>query len=69
MNDASAVTSEPVPGVVDAEPIALETVLAEVSELDGDDLDAHVPAFEKAHTALRAALTRGPNRMAPDGAT
>lgn len=69
MNDASTVASEPVPGVVDAESAALETVLEEVSGLDAGDLDAHLPAFEKAHAALRAALTQGPNRMAPDGAT
>lgn len=69
MNDASAVVSASVPSVVDAEADALEAVLEQVSGLDASDLEAHLPVFEKAHSALRAALTNGANRTAPDGNT
>ncbi len=43
---------------------AVDDVLAEVDRLDDAPLEEHLPAFEKAHEALRSALDADPGEPA-----
>lgn len=43
---------------------AVDDVLADVDRLDDTPLDEHLPAFEKAHEALRSALDADPGEPA-----
>jgi hypothetical protein len=43
---------------------AVDEVLADVDRLDGTPLEEHLPAFEKAHDALRSALDADPGEPA-----
>ncbi len=43
---------------------AVDEVLAEVDGLDRAPLDEHLPAFERAHESLRAALDADPGEPA-----
>jgi len=60
------------PGEVSFEPAepthtgvpAVDEVLVDVARLDGAPLEEHLPAFERAHDALRSALDADPGEPA-----
>ena len=43
---------------------AVDDVLADLDRLDGTPLEEHLPAFERAHEALRSALDADPGEPA-----
>jgi hypothetical protein len=43
---------------------AVDEVVADVDRLDGAPLEEHLPAFERAHEALRSALDADPGEPA-----
>lgn len=62
----TADTFSAVSDAMDEEPVrtglpAVDDVLADIERLTGQPLDEHLPAFERAHGSLRAALDAEPD--------